>query len=87
MALQAIEVPDLKAKVTEVVLGILNGEERRGLEISDLDTYRNKIDSFAVQITGMTEKECVEKYSNVVRCHKAIVMIESKEDFKDRFST
>ena len=86
VALQAIEVPDLKTKVTEVVLGILNGEERRGLEISDLDTYRNKIDSFAVQITGMTEKECVDKYSNVVRCHEAAVMIESKEAFKDLFS-
>ena len=88
VALQAIEVPDLKTKVTEVVLGILNGEERRGLvDFADLDPLRKKIYSFAVQITRMTEIECVEKYSNVVRCHKAIVMIESKEDFKDRFST
>ena len=33
----------------------------------------------------MTEKECVEKYSKNLLCHKAFVMIESKEDFKDRF--
>ena len=86
VAPKEIEMPDLKAKLAEVVLGILN-EERRGLvEFTDLDPLRKKIYSFAVQITRMTEIECVEKYSNVVRCHKAIVMIESKEDFKDRFS-
>jgi len=77
-------VPDLKAKVTKVVLKILNDEERRGL--ADLDALRKKIYSFAVQITGMTEEECAEKYSKDVLCHKATVMIESKEAFKERFS-
>ena len=74
----------MKAKVTKVVLKILNDEERRGL--ADLDALRKKIYSFAVQITGMTEEECAEKYSKDVLCHKATVMIESKEAFKDRFS-
>ena len=79
-------VPELKATVAEVVLGILN-EERRGLvEFADIDALRKKIYSFAVQIRGMTEEECTKKYSKHVLCHKATVMIKSKEDFKDRFS-
>ena len=85
VASQEIAVPDLKAKVTKVLLEILNDDERRGLV--DFDPLRKKIYSFDVQITGMTEKECVKKYLKTVLCHKAIVMIESKEDFKDRFST
>jgi len=104
VAPQEIEVPDLKAKVAEVVLGILNEEYHGnvGLALSwasifvvvplrpgitSYDALRQKIYSFAVQITRMTEEECTEKYSNDdVLCHKATVMIESKEAFKDRFS-
>ena len=83
VAPKEIEEPDLKEKLAKVVLEILNDDERRGLV--DFDPLRKEIYSFAVQITGMTEKECVKKYLKTVLCHKAIVMIESKEYFKDRF--
>ena len=78
-------MPDLKAKVTNVVLKILNDEERRGL--ADLDALRKKIYSFAVQITGMTPTECAESYSPFADCYDAIISIAaSKEDLVGRFS-
>ena len=48
VAPHTIKEPDLKAKVAEVVLGILNNEERRGL--ADIDALRKKIYSYAVHI-------------------------------------
>ena len=70
IAPQAMQVQELKGRVTVVVRNILSDNERR-----DLASMRH----FGVYTTGTTKTECAAKYSTAVDCYDAIITIGSSK--------